>query len=177
MSFVSTSTHVTSFSIKIKKFTCPIKNINTIKLNTAYILSQMRSREGLSFFFNSFLCSQFFFCSSDIFSLLHFLETLTQETSWDIDRGQHLYTSTLEWALAFSTQETSWDIDRGWTSHWIFLRYQPKRRRETSTGGRYLDTSTLEWALEVSFLSWVFFLLENSRQWIFKNNTSKNIFF
>ena len=111
----------------------------------------MRSHKGLNFFFNSVLCSQFFFLSSDIFSLLHFLETLTQETSWDIDRGQHLYTSTLEWALAFSTQETSWDIDRGWTSYCIFLRYQPKRHRETSTEGKHLYTSTLEWALVFSF--------------------------
>ena len=46
-----------------------------------------------------------------------------------------------------STQETSWDINRGRTSYCIFLRYQPKRRRETSTGGRYLYTSTLKWAL------------------------------
>ena len=124
------------------------------------------------------LCSLFFFLFSDIFSLLHILETLTQETSWDIDRGQHLYTSTLEWALAFSTQETSWDIDRGWTSHWIFLRYQPKRRRETSTGGRYLDTSTLDlgsWSFFRHLLSSAFFL-ETNRKWIFNKILNFKIF-
>ena len=36
---------------------------------------------------------------------LNFLEISTQETSWDIDRGRYLDTSTLEWAL-----EVSWDF-------------------------------------------------------------------
>ena len=128
----------------------------------------MRSCRRSKFFL--WFCSLFSILFSDIFFLsCIFSRHQPKRCSKTSTEGGHLYTSTLEWALAFSTQETSWDIDRGWTSHWIFLRYHPKRRRETSTGGRYLDTSTLEWALAVSLL----FFLEKSSKWIFKNNNLK----
>ena len=123
----------------------------------------MRSRRRSKFFssIQFFVLNSLFFFQT-FFSLLHFLETSTQETSWDINRGQtslHIYP---------------------WMGSCIF--FPPKRRRETSTEGGHLiafswdinprdvvrhrpeeDISThLPWNgllqfLEISLLSWVFF--------------------